>query len=300
VSTNGDGTTGDTSPGDGAVPRLTISQRVLAALPNLQRQSPAPAPAPDGPARQTGRTGTDDGTGTAVPADEVLDPGTSVPAPSAKLRDSFLKPAAAPRPRGAPSGMSAAELTHIIKKIDDRERSIALGTAVLGVVVGIVLTVAAVHFNSEPHAKDHTSNGFIVFEGGVRIVLAALVVLACRSRRRSFVGFALLLLGVSMGSIFAIPFWAVGGWLIFRALKWQKELAAMTGQTRTRPAPRERTAPAARGRDAAEARRRARAERVSARTAGGRRAKKQPEPKGPPPNKRYTPPKPTRTRPPAS
>jgi len=277
-----------------------MGQRVLASLPNLQRQSPTPAPPPERPARKAGGASTDDSAGAAISADEVLAPGTEASASSGRLRDSFVKPPAAPRQRGAPSGMTAAELTHIIKRIDDRERTIALGSAVLGVGVGIALTVAAVHFNPPAHVKNHTSTGFIVFEGGARVVLSVLVVLATWNRRRSFVGFALLLLGTSMGGLFALPFWAVGGWLIFRALKWQKELAAMTGQTRTRPAPRERTAPAARGRDAAEARRRARADRVSARSAGGRRAKKQPEPKGPPPNKRYTPPKPTRTRPPAS
>jgi hypothetical protein len=307
VSTNGDGTKGDTSPDDGAVPRLTIGQRVLASLPNLQRQTPTVAPAPERPARKAGATGTDDSAGAVVSPDEIVAPGTEAPgteasAPSGKRRDAFFKPPAPRQPRGAPSGMTAAELTHIIKKIDDRERSIALGTAVIGVVVAIVLTIAVIRLNPPLHAKNHQDASEIVIYGVVRVVFAALAGLAARTRRRSFVGFALLFLGTSMlpDAVFALPFWAVGGWLIFRALKWQKELAAMTGQTRSRPAPPERTAPVARGRDAAEARRQARAQRMTARSAGGRRGKKQPEPKGPPPNKRYTPPKPTRTRPPAS
>jgi hypothetical protein len=192
--------------------------------------------------------------------------------------------------------MSKEELNHVIKRIDDREQVLAYSSAVLGVVVGVVLTIAAVHTNPGLHAKGHESFGFIVyFEGGSRLLLSALIALAAWKRRRSFVAFALLFLGTSMGFLFALPFWALGIWMIFRVLKWQKELAAMTGGQA-----RGRTAPAARGREAAEARSRARAERMQARGAGGRKAKKQPEPTGPPQNKRYTPPRTIRPRPPGT
>jgi hypothetical protein len=146
------------------------------------------------------------------------------------------------------------------------------------------------------HATNHESAGFIIFfEGGARVLLSVVVALAAWNRRRSFVAFALLFLGTSMGFPLAIPFWALGVWMIFRVLKWQRELAALTGSPlRSRPAP------AARGQSAAEARRRARAERMSARTTGGRRAKKQPEPTGPQRNKRYTPPGQARPRPPGT
>jgi hypothetical protein len=165
---------------------------------------------------------------------------------------------------------------------------------VLGVVVGVVLTIALVHLNPALHKKNHQNPGVLELYGVVRVALAVVVGLAAWKRRRSFVAFALLLLGTSMtpGALFALPFWALGIWMIFRVLKWQKELAALSGA----PAGRARPAPAARGRDAAEARRRAREERLQARRAGGRRGKKQPEPAGPPPNKRYTPPKPPRQR----
>ena len=192
--------------------------------------------------------------------------------------------------------MSKEELTLIIKKIDDREQVLAYATAGLGLVVGILLTVGAVHFDPALHAKGHESTGFIVFfEGGARVLLSAIVALAAWNRRRSFVAFALLFLGTSMGFPFALPFWALGVWMIFRVLKWQRELATLTGSpVRTRPDP------AVRGRDAAEARRRVRADRLSARTRGGRKAKKQPEPTGPSPNKRYTPPGQVRPRQPGT
>jgi len=309
VNENGDGATDGDGPGKGAVPRLTIGQRVLASLPNLQRPTTAaPSSPPSRPGRGTGGGEATVDEGDVVTPDDVLAPDHARSPSPGRRRDALMKPPA-PRPqRGAPSGMTKDELNRIIKRIDDREQLLAYSSAVLGVVVGVVLTVAAVHVNPPVHHKGHETAGFIVyFEGGARVLLSAVVALAAWRRRRSFVGFALLFLGTSLGFLFALPFWALGVWMIFRVLKWQKELAAMTGgPTRTRtaaartPTTRTRPEPAARGRDAAEARRRARAERLSARTASGRRAKKQPEPKGPPPNKRYTPPKPPRPRPPAA
>ena len=150
--------------------------------------------------------------------------------------------------------MSKEELTHIIKRIDDREQMLAYSSAVLGVVVGVVLTIALVHLNPPLHKKNHESPGFLELEGVARVVLAGLVALAAWKRRRSFVAFALLILGTSMtpGALFALPFWALGIWMIFRVLKWQKELAALTGgQARPgaagtgRPGPRRGRGPTA-------------------------------------------------------
>jgi hypothetical protein len=316
VSKNGDSTGDGSSSENGVVPRLTIGQRVLASLPNLQRTTSS---APDTSTRPSVGDSGDDGAvgpgGAAAPGtsggagdddvvtpDAVLAPGAGATV-SGRLRDAFMKPPAPRRARGAPSGMTKEELAHIIKRLDDRERFLALISAPVGVVVGVLLTIGALHFNPPLHHKNHESTGLIVFEGGARVLLSAIVVLAAWTRRRSFVAFALLFLGTSMAFPFALPFWALGVWMIFRVFKWQKELAAMTGgQARARPttSTRARADPAARGREAAEARRQARADRVRARTAGGRRAKKQPEPTGPPPSKRYTPPKPGRPRPPAS
>ncbi|HEY5250472.1 MAG TPA: hypothetical protein VIJ09_02370 [Acidimicrobiales bacterium] len=289
MSNKGDSATDGVSSGNGAVPKLTMGQKVLAALPNLQRQpAPSSTSAAERPARAPGPARAN-GTEETLSPDEVISAGA---APKGKLRDAFLKPPARRQQRGAPSGMSKEELEHVIKRIDDRERLLAYSSAGLGVVVGVVLTIAAVHYYAPVHAKDHESTGFILFEGSARLVLAAVVILAAWKRRRSFVAFALLFLGTSLGFPFALPFWALGIWMIFRVLRWQKELATLTGSTA-----RNRPAPAARGRDAAEARRKARNEGMARRTAGGRRKKKEPEPSGPPQNKRYTPPRPPRQRP---
>ncbi len=104
------------------------------------------------------------------------------------------------------------------------------------VVVGILLTIGRHALQPAAARKGHESTGFILFEGGARVLLSAIVVLAAWNRRRSFVAFALLFLGTSMGFPFALPFWALGVWMIFRVLKWQRELAAMTGSDRSRHA----------------------------------------------------------------
>jgi hypothetical protein len=281
VSKNANDASDDTSADKTGVPKLSMSQRLLTSLPNLQRPS------------SNGATATD-----VVTPDEVLAPGTEPTAKRGMFRDAFVKPPQAARQRGASSGMTKDELTHIIKRIDDREQFIAYTSAALGLVVGVVLTIAAIHFYSPPHAKNHENTSTILFEGAARVLLAGIVVWAAARRRRSFVAFALLFLGTSMAFPFALPFWAVGIWLIFRVMRWQRELAALTGTTaRSTSQARTRQDPVARGRDAADARRQARSERSTARAGGGRRGKKQPEPAGPPPSKRYTPPSPTRQRP---
>jgi hypothetical protein len=328
-----DASGGNAANGGGAIPKLTMSQRVLAALPNLQREPKAPRPRP-GPRTARGGDTVDNASGDeseAVSPDAVLEPPSSGvgAGTGGRLRDSFLTPSQPAKARGAPSGMTKEELVVIIKRLDERERVMALFSAPLGVVVGVVLTIAALHYNPPIHHKGHLTAGTIVyFEGGARVLLSVLVGLAAWTRRRSFVAFALLFLGTSMGFPFALPFWVLGVWLIFRVFKWQKELTAMTRGTAATRAPSPRAAspratsaraasprttsaratstrtgaprPTSTRAAAAEARLRARADARAARASGRRGRKSPPEPTGPPPSKRYTPPKPTRPRPPAA
>jgi hypothetical protein len=190
--------------------------------------------------------------------------------------------------------MSSEEIAHRIKKLDDRERFLALTAAPLGVVVGILLTAVAIHLNPGVGKAKHVADSTIYIEGGARILLSGIVALAALSRRRSFVGFALLFLGTAMGSpLFALPFWALGGYLIWRVFKYQKALTAKGGGPRRGGGARRVPAdPRAAGRAGAAA---ARARAQSSR----RRGRKEPTPAGPTPSKRYTPPRPARPRPPA-
>jgi hypothetical protein len=309
----------------GAPPRLTIAQRLLAALPNLQRQPTTP---PAAAKTTTARAGRATGTGAKAEVDTDVDvedlhdsgdgDGASV-APTSdsassglggRLRDSLLKPpstTARPRPGDDLDSMTREEITHRIKKLDDRERFLALTSAPIGVVVGLLLTAFAIHLNpaARVHGKlnpKHVSDSLILLEGGARVLLAGIVVAAALTRRRSFVGFALLFLGTAMGSpLFALPFWVLGGYLIWRVFKYQRVLTARSGAargssrgTREARAPGGRRVPAdprAAGRAGASAAR----QRVQSQ----RRGRKEPAPSGPTPSKRYTPPRPARPRPPA-
>ena len=311
---------------DDVVPRLTIGQRILTALPRIggsaagtprsepeaeTEANPRPTPrrSPQRRAPETvvedADTGdlaiTDDTTG--VDASESLPSGEPVPddgvgAGRATERRPPGSPAQPPKTISASgkatsakatSGMSKDELVVAIKRINDQERKLGLLIAPVGAVLGVLYTAYEIHINPAVGHKDHVSQSVLVLYGVARVAFSVLVALAALWRRRSFLGFALLFLGTSFGSpIVALPFWFVGGWLIWRAFKWQKELAAITGSER-RAASAGRSAttrsdPRTRSRGAAE-----------------RRPKKnQKTPNGPEASKRYTPPKPTRPKPPAS
>ncbi len=262
----------------GTAPKLTMGQRLLTSLPDLQRKPKAPAKVDT----------TSDGADDASPSDN----GTGPEADGGGTASSTKAP-----PRGKTSGLSKEELTHAIKRIDDRERLLAILSAPIGVVVGALLTVLAVHFNPPLHHKNHlTFVTIVVFEGGARVLLSGVVLAAAYTRRRSFVGFALLFLGTSLGLPFALPFWALGAWLIWRVFKYQRELTALGGTVGRQRKP-------AAGRDSGRGTNKGTnrpATLAEARAAGAARSrrKKQLPTTGPPPSKRYTPPRPTRPKPP--
>jgi len=292
----------DSGARDGALPKLTIGQRLLTALPSLQRQppparssSPSPRATPTASRATRAAEDGDEPEETDDAAADVVANGAT--AGAGRLRDSLLRPGPSTA-RRAPAedlnAMTSEEIAHRIKRLDDRERFLALTAAPLGVLVGILLTAVAIHLNPGVGKAKHVADSTIYIEGGARILLSGIVVLAAMSRRRSLVGFALLFLGTAMGSpLFALPFWALGGYLIWRVFKYQKALTAKGGgPSRAGGGRRVPASPRAAGRAGAAA---ARARAQSPR----RRSRKEPAPAGPTPSKRYTPPRPTRPRPPA-
>jgi len=290
----------DPAADEGAVPpRLTIGQRLLAALPALQRPSAHPA-ADEDVAPHADGAGVADGAGAehGAGAEEAGEERTG-PARTARARAT-----AGRAPADLMEDLSDDEITQRIKKLDDRERFLVLFAGPLGMVVGIVLTILTFHLNPAVGKANHATSSVILLEGGVRVVLGAAVTGIAFTRRRSLIGFALLFLGTAMGSpLFALPFWALGGYLIWRVFKYQKVLTAR-GKGRGKGGGG-RAGGAARGsrggRIPADPRAAARAgvaagrERSRSRQGG----RKQPVAPGPPPSKRYTPPKPPRPRPPA-
>ena len=275
---------GNQPAGGDAVPKLTIGQRLLTALPRVGGNS---APAASSPTLE------DEADDRVDEIDEEAETPASPGARTTPARRNGAGPASPastrPRPDGVgKSGMTKEQLVVAIKRLDDRERLFGFFMAPLGIAIGILSMVNASHMNAHTHlAKGALSKNMLIDLGVASIVLSVVVFFAALSRRRSFLGFALVFLGTSFGFPLLLPFWFVGGWLVFRAYKWQKELSAMGGGPAGRAASSgraqaSRSDPRARGRSAAEA----------------RAKKKQPAPKGPGASKRYTPPKPTRPRPP--
>ncbi|MFC0082797.1 hypothetical protein ACFFRE_11715 [Aciditerrimonas ferrireducens] len=227
------------------------------------------------------------------------DPETESDAPKARKttqgatgRGATKAPAAtstAPKARGA-SGrqptkqdpypqLSSAELQEWIKRLDDRERLFALLAAPLGAALGITVMLVSLHVNPPVGAKGHEDPSTIVTDGVIAIAFAIVVLISALVRRRSFTVFALLFLGYGSGIYGLVPFWGLAGWLFFRSYKMQRALTARGEHPRQLRAQQQR---------------RKKAAGPGQRAGGGLLGRKQPapEPAGPGPNRRYTPPKP--------
>lgn len=297
----------ETGPDSGPVPKLTIGQRILAALPNLDRQKPSSTRPSDRvvapKARQvSSRQQSGPSTGKAIEPDEVISPSenaegtvTSAGTGTSRGREPSQR-ASSTRGTGRDVDffpeMSNDELTHAIKRIDDRERLFTIVSGPLGAAIGIALTVAAIHTNPAVGHKGHVANSTIWFEGGARVVFGAAVLGLAFTRRRSLIAFGLGFLGLTVLP-FGVAFIGLAIWMLFRVSKYQKTLTARgVGPQRTRAAQSPRAAARS---GAADARDRASARSAAARDRG--RGRKQPQLTGPAPSRRYTPPKPTRPRP---
>jgi hypothetical protein len=275
------------SASEESVPKLTLGQRLLTALPNLQRQpASSKAASPSGTNRGRSNGSSTKSGGDVVKPDAVIEAG-STPTAVTRLRDAFLKPPAsgAAKTGAAKTGaaktadpyadMSVADLRQAMKFLDDRERAIPLLIGPLLAVLDIVLTLVTLHNNPAVGHKNHVDPGSIIALGIGSAVVALLVVLAALFRRRSFTIFALLFAGYGGGLLTMVPAWAVAGWLFIRFNRMQRVVVSRTGgQAAQRQAAAKR-----------------RADRQTARPKLGRKDKT-PEPSGPAANKRYTPPKP--------
>jgi hypothetical protein len=255
---------------DDALPKLTFGQRILAALPNLQRQPPPARPQPAAPTggKRSGSTARSDagGNGTdVVQPDAVISPKAATTTGS-RLRDAFLKPP----PQGAKSPtelyaqMSVPDLRHAMKYLDDRERQVALFIGPLVGALDLALMFVTLHQHNPPVGhKGHFDPGQVVALGAGSAVVALLVVVAA------------LFYGGSIVTL--VPAWFAAGWLFIRFNRMQKVVV-------------QKTRSASGGKQPAG---RANADRNALRR--GRKAKA-PEPAGPPPSKRYTPPRATGSR----
>jgi len=176
------------------------------------------------------------------------------------------------------------ELVALVKRLDDKERKLALIAVPLGIVLAAVTTTITVLHDPAVHHKGYENPSLIITDGLITGVFALGVFAAAWYRRRSFTSFALLFLGYSLGLVgVGIPFLFLGGYLLFRMYKVQKVLTARGVNTRTRD-PKRRPA----DRTSTTTTRQARTRKDTSNSVGR-----------PQQSKRYTPPKPPPKRPPA-
>lgn len=268
---------------EGSPPKLTLGQRLLTALPDLQRR-PRPSPAKT-PARRNGSASSN---GSGSKAEVIRPDAVSSPASTSagsRLRDALLKPPASTGARSTGvarsnpfADESVEELRRRMKYLDDRERRVALFVGPLMAALDIAIMFVGLHGNPV-HGKNHVSPSNYYTLGIGSAVLALVVVIAAYYRRRSFTIFALLFSGYGGGLVTMLPSWAVAGWLFVRFNKMQRALTAKTGGPPGRQgAGRQKPASGRAG--------------ATGRPRLGSKRTKAPEPAGPPRNKRYTPPKP--------
>ena len=253
------GRSGDTTP-----TRLTVGQRILAALPQLQRpSSDEPTPGSSAPVPK------------ATPASKTTPKVTGTW--QERLRESLVKPAPAKSSSADPKrpykDVPSAELVHGIKYLDDKERKLAFLAAPLGVALTLVVMFETLRSNPAVGHKNHADPTQIVITGLVSILFAAVVVTAAIFRRRSFVVFSLVFLGYGAGPVSMLPLWGLAGWMFLRSTRYQKELTLRGENPRAQAAAERR-------------------ERARQRQTGSRRKAAAAKPTGPAQNKRYTPPKP--------
>lgn len=145
------------------------------------------------------------------------------------------------------SRMSDDEKRVRIVTLDPFERKLGLGAAALSVVLGLVFTVpymikkTAVTTTTKPVGK-HCPAGLTYVTHGtsaatcrgvlpvshyltylvVYLVLAILIYLTVRFRRRSGVAFSTAITGVALGALAIVPFLVVSGWILLRSYRTQK------------------------------------------------------------------------------
>ncbi len=213
----------DDADWSGTVPKLSVTHRVLAALPQLRRPSSDEPSTKDGGNGNGARTPTrpgrpakngsgtdpggasgsgpgssaedslatdvdtvddegvedeeveDEGVDAEVVQGELVDDETGTgpaPAGAGRRRDSFLRPRAQDAKHDPDADKTPAELVHMIKTIDDRERLYALFSAPLGAALGVAYTAEAIR--THPHAL----SGTILFQGLAPILFALILLVA--------------------------------------------------------------------------------------------------------------------------
>lgn len=171
---------------------------------------------------------------------------------SSRLSSAFLKP---PEPGQSGPGTGTkyngeipetlAEREEAVARADDKERLLGLLAAPIAAALGLIITGTLI--NNNPKAllangqinKLHVNPTLYLELGAVAIALSFLMLAMAYFRRRTYLGIAMALYGLSIFNLhfwgFGIPFILAGAWLLVRAYRFQQKLKeANTSSTTAR------------------------------------------------------------------
>jgi hypothetical protein len=155
---------------------------------------------------------------------------TAKTAPTARSSAQSSRPAAGAARAGsaATSGGTTArtrQTADIIYGLDRREQIVSAVAACLAIAFAIVIGIVGAH--PAKTSKNHQTINSLVLMAVFGLPAVAMLV-GVIVRRRALVGFTALLTGFAFfafGVFYAVVYFVLGGWLIFRVFKYNKQLA---------------------------------------------------------------------------
>ena len=171
-----------------------------------------------------------------MPRDDHVD--DDVPARSsgwqrftAAVSNFMLKPAAeeASGPSSQKDGgpTTVPEIEAAIKRADDKERLIGLLAAPVAAAIGLLITASLIANDPTVGAK-HVRPSLYLELGAVTVVLALVMLAMAWFRKRTFLGIAMALYGLSVFNLhywgFGLPFILAGAWYLVRSYRLSEKL----------------------------------------------------------------------------
>lgn len=164
---------------------------------------------------------------------------------SLRLKETFW-PAPAPKPgeNGEPDRVPAERRKEVMRSLDPQEVKLAFGAFVLATIAGIAIPAYILATDRVTKAGKHTIAVApdAALLGGVIIVLCILGFVTLWKRKRTFVSFALFLIGFAFTlfiGLIGFVFILVGGWLMLRAWRMNRygttDAKAIRQEAATRP-----------------------------------------------------------------
>jgi hypothetical protein len=190
---------------EGAAPKLSLTQRLLLALPRLKRD------------------------------------GGKAPLGS-RLRDAMVRPVepdAAKKAKAADQPMTIEELEDAVAFANDKERLTGLLLAPVAAAIGLLVIDDLISHDPAALKKNgriNTLHVSVSLYHELELVLLALAVamlLTAYFRKRLYLGIVMALYGLAVFNLhywgFGVPYILAGAWLLVRAYRFQRDLREATG-----------------------------------------------------------------------